>query len=73
MASYDGGCGNAGCPICLEDWGENMTRGQVAGAERKAKEREPARFCRFKDCLWRLKTWAERDCGWCPRHEPQAK
>jgi hypothetical protein len=47
------------------------SRNQVAGAERRAKEREPARFCRFRGCLWRLRTFDEIAKGWCPRHAPQ--
>jgi hypothetical protein len=47
-------------------------RGQVAGAERKAKEREPVRFCPFPHCLWRLRTFEEMAKGWCRRHAPQA-
>ncbi len=43
----------------------------MAGAERKAKEKQPQAFCKYRDCLWRLKTWHERTVGFCPRHEPQ--
>ncbi len=47
------------------------SRNQVAGAERKAKEREPAKFCRFRDCLYRLATFEQKISGWCPRHAPE--
>jgi hypothetical protein len=57
-------------PIFSNARGVMASRNQVAGAERRAKEREPEKFCRFKDCLWRLRTFAEKASGWCPRHEP---
>ncbi len=47
------------------------SRGQVAGAERRAKEREPERFCKFRDCLYRLATFEQKITGFCPNHEPE--
>ncbi len=45
--------------------------GKPLSAERRAKIKTPEAFCKYRDCLWRLKTWDERTAGFCPCHQPQ--